>query len=147
MLARGDVQGILADAEARGTERVLSGASGRDLSALADAARYGHRPALARRALLSMRERFAGSPEARDAAFFLGGLAEDGGTAGGAALDWYDRYLDENGRGRYAAQALGRKMVMTQKLKGIEAAHPDLNPEPITADDYLQERLREIKLA
>jgi hypothetical protein len=77
-----------------------------------------------------MRERFAGSPEARDAAFFLGGLAEDAGGTGGAALDWYDRYLDENGRGRYAAQALGRKMVMTQKLKGIEAARP-------MADEYL----------
>jgi len=130
MLARGEVQGILADAEARGIERVLALSSSHDLSALADAARYDHRPALARRALLAMRERFAGSPEARDAAFFLGGLAEDAGGAGGVALDWYDRYLDENGRGRYAAQALGRKMVMTQKVKGIEAARP-------MADEYL----------
>jgi hypothetical protein len=129
-LARGDVQGILEDAEARGIERVLAASSERDLSVLADAARYGHRPALARRALLAMRERFAGSPEARDAAFFLGGLAEDTGGAGGVALDWYERYLGENGRGRYAAQALGRKMVMTQKLKGIEAARP-------LADEYL----------
>lgn len=130
MLARGDALGVLADARARGTDRVLATASARDLSALADAARYGHDPALARRALLAMRERFAGSSEARDAAFFLGGLAEDTGSAGGAALEWYDRYLDENGRGRYAAQALGRKMVMTQKLKGIEAARP-------IADQYL----------
>jgi len=29
----------------------------------------------------------------------------------------------------------------------IDAAHPDRHPEPITANDYLQERLREIKLA
>lgn len=29
----------------------------------------------------------------------------------------------------------------------IDAGHPDRNPQPITADDYLQERLREIKLA
>jgi isopenicillin N synthase-like dioxygenase len=29
----------------------------------------------------------------------------------------------------------------------IDAAHPDRYPDPITADDYLQERLREIKLA
>jgi isopenicillin N synthase-like dioxygenase len=29
----------------------------------------------------------------------------------------------------------------------IDAAHPDLYPEPITADAFLQERLREIKLA
>jgi len=29
----------------------------------------------------------------------------------------------------------------------IDAGHPDRNPTPITANDYLQERLREIKLA
>ena len=29
----------------------------------------------------------------------------------------------------------------------VDAAHPDRYPDPITADDYLQERLREIKLA
>ncbi|WP_334161099.1 isopenicillin N synthase family dioxygenase [Phenylobacterium sp.] len=29
----------------------------------------------------------------------------------------------------------------------VDAAHPDRYPAPITADDYLQERLREIKLA
>ena len=29
----------------------------------------------------------------------------------------------------------------------VDAQHPDRNPDPITADDYLQERLREIKLA
>ena len=37
---------------------------------------------------------------------------------------------------------------LIQTLPGcVDAAHPDRNPEPITADDYLQERLREIKLA
>jgi Isopenicillin N synthase and related dioxygenases len=29
----------------------------------------------------------------------------------------------------------------------IDAEHPDRYPTPITADEYLQERLREIKLA
>ncbi|HMO76940.1 MAG TPA: isopenicillin N synthase family oxygenase, partial [Sphingopyxis sp.] len=28
----------------------------------------------------------------------------------------------------------------------VDAEHPDLYPEPITADEYLQERLREIGL-
>jgi hypothetical protein len=28
----------------------------------------------------------------------------------------------------------------------VDSAHPDRYPEPITADEYLQERLREIKL-
>lgn len=132
-LARGDIQGILADADARGVDRLLGSASGRDLSALADAARYGHRPALARRTLLTMRDRFPGSAEARDAAFFLGGLAEDAAGSGSgqvSALDWYRRYLSESPRGRYVAQAIGRKMIMTQKLNGTDAARP-------IADEYL----------
>ncbi|WP_395673377.1 isopenicillin N synthase family dioxygenase [Phenylobacterium sp.] len=29
----------------------------------------------------------------------------------------------------------------------VDAAHPERNPQPITADEYLRERLREIKLA
>ena len=29
----------------------------------------------------------------------------------------------------------------------VDAAHPDRYPTPITADEFLQERLREIKLA
>ena len=37
---------------------------------------------------------------------------------------------------------------LIQTLPGcVDAAHPDRYPEPITADDYLKERLREIKLA
>lgn len=132
-LARGDVQAILDEAEAAGIDAVLGNASGRELAALADAARYGHRSVLARRALLSLRERFPRSPESRDAAFFLGALAEDAVGAGGpsAALGWYDRYLQENAGGPYAAQALGRKMVMTQKLRGSDAARP-------VADEYLE---------
>jgi FecR protein len=132
-LARGDVQGILDDAEARGIDRILASASQRDLSALADAARYGQRPHLARRVLVSMRARFSGTPEARDAAFFLGALTEDAAGPGGqlGALEWYDRYLGESAEGRYAAQALGRKMVMAQKLKGPQAARA-------VADEYLR---------
>ena len=29
----------------------------------------------------------------------------------------------------------------------VDAAHPDRYPEPITSQEFLQERLREIKLA
>ena len=37
---------------------------------------------------------------------------------------------------------------LIQTLPGcVDAAHPDRYPQPITADDYLKERLREIKLA
>jgi hypothetical protein len=54
----------------------------------------------------------------RDAAFFLGGLAEEpaGKTAAVAAFGWYDRYLRESPDGTYTAQALGRKMVVAERL-------------------------------
>ena len=124
MLARGDAEAVLADADARGVDRLLVTVPERDLSALADAARYGHRPMLARRALLTMRDRFPGALGAREAAFFLGGLAEDAPGAGARtmALDWYDHYLKESPNGRYVAQALGRKMVLVENLRGLGAA-------------------------
>jgi hypothetical protein len=46
-------------------------------------------------------------------------------------LAWYDRYLGEAPRGRYAAEALGRKMLVVQKLRGSEAARP-------LAEDYVR---------
>ena len=97
------------------------------IKALADAARYARRSDLARRALIAKRQRFAGSGGAREAAFFLGRLAEDNG---GGALEWYDRYLSESPRGAYASQALGRKMMLVYQQRGEAAAAP-------LARDYL----------
>jgi TolA-binding protein len=94
-----------------------------DLAALADAARYARRPDLARRALIAQRERYPGSMQARDASFFLGGLAE-GQKNDAASLEWYDVYLGENTNGAYASQALGRKMMLVQRLTGPESARP-----------------------
>ena len=64
---------------------------------------------------------------AREAAFFLGGLAEDesGVAATKTALEWYERYMAESPRGTYAAQALGRQMILVHKLRGAAAARPD----------------------
>ena len=40
-----------------------------------------------------------------------------------------------------------RPDYLIETLPGcVDAAHPDLYPEPITAHDYLMERLREFKL-
>ena len=65
---------------------------------------------------------FAGSPRAADAAFFLGRLDENGGRGPGAALAWYERYLDEAPSGSYVAEALGRKMMAVEELHGAAAA-------------------------
>ena len=125
-LARGDFQGVLADAERRGLDSVLATGSPADLTVLADAARFARRGKLARETLLAERERFPRSPQAREAAFFLGGLSEDGpGEASlKTALDWYDSYLRESPNGAFVRAVWGRRMILVQKLRGTTAARP-----------------------
>ena len=132
LMAQGDFQSVLADAEQRGLAHTLETASAADLTALADAARYVRRGDVARRTYLAERERFPRSVTAREAAFFLGGLAEDesGVAAAKTALEWYERYMNDSPRGTYAAQALGRQMILVHKLRGADAARP-------IASDYL----------
>jgi hypothetical protein len=88
LVGQGDFGAVLGDAERRGLSNVLAKASIDDLTALADAARYSRRPDIAKRALSAERSRFPRSRQARDAAFFLGGLAEGEGPA----LEWYERW-------------------------------------------------------
>ena len=116
-VAQGNFAAVLDEAEKRGVENTIATASLSELSALADAARYGRRTALARRVLLAERSRFPGSRSAIEAAFFLGRIVED---EGGNAIEWYDRYMSESGGGAYASQALGRKMMLVYGRKGAE---------------------------
>jgi TolA-binding protein len=125
-VARGDFDAVLASAEKRGLDRALAEAPLSDLGALADAARYAHRAEVARRALAAQRTRFPSSLQARDAAFFLGGLDETQGDEAGA-LDWYGTYLRESPSGAYASQALGRKMMLVQRLRGSGEARAIAN--------------------
>jgi TolA-binding protein len=106
-VARGASAKVLAAAEQRGIPLTLASASVEDLAALADAARSAHRIDIARRSLLAQRHRFPNTPQARDAAYFLGLLME--GQPG--SVEWYDRYLQESPQGSYASEALGRKLV------------------------------------
>jgi ferric-dicitrate binding protein FerR (iron transport regulator) len=122
LVAQGDFASVIQDAEKRGLERVFSTASLADLSALADAARYARRGTIAQRALLAERQRFPGSRQARDAAFFLGRLKED---EGGGALEWYERYLSESPQGTYVSQALGRKVMLVYQQRGAAAARSE----------------------
>lgn len=112
----------MADAEALGIESVLGSAPLPDLAALADAARYTGRTALARLALLAERARFSGSPEARAAAFLLGRLADDAGGPPVAAVRWYGDYLREAAGGVFAAEALGRKLAALWRAADPAAA-------------------------
>lgn len=130
-LARGDWDGILADADRSGVQDVLDGASSEDLFALADAARYRRRLELARGALLAQRRRFSGSPRALDAAFLLGRVEEANGQGPSRALAWYEEYLARSPAGTYASEALGRRMTLTKEKEGNALARP-------IAEEYLR---------
>ena len=127
-MARGDFEAVVEAAERRGIESVLAHGSRAELAALADAARYTRRTRLAGRVLNAERDRFPETTDGREAAFFLGNVAEDGGDRSGA-VSWYSRYLREDAAGTYAAQALGRKMLIESR-RGSSAAGID-------AEEYL----------
>jgi hypothetical protein len=95
----------LAAAERAGFAQEIERASSQDLAALADAARFAARPALARQALLAQRRRFGvrGS-----SAFVLGKIAADQQGAVADAVRWFETYLREDPNGSLAEQALGR---------------------------------------
>jgi hypothetical protein len=120
-VAQGHFNAVLDEAEQRGLDRTLASGSLEELAALADAARYAGRSSVAKRVLMAERQRFPNSGPARDAAFFLGRIAEE---SGGGAVEWYERYVSENPRGAYASQAFGRKMMLLYKQRGANAAGP-----------------------
>jgi len=121
LVAQGEFQRVLDAAQKRGIDGVLATGTQAELAALADAARYGRNPDLARRALLAERKRFARAAAARGAAFFLGGIEPEGSAA---ALAWYETYLAESPRGPYAPQALGRRMMIVHRRSGSAASVP-----------------------
>ncbi len=119
-LARGDFEAVVTAAERRGIDTVLARGSRRELGALADAARYTRRGSLARRVLRAEQSRFPDSAEGREAAYFLGNLAEDEG-APHKAVSWFERYRHENPAGTYASQALGHTMVIHARERSSDA--------------------------
>jgi ferric-dicitrate binding protein FerR (iron transport regulator)/TolA-binding protein len=119
-LARGDFEAVVTAAEKRGIDNVLARGSRRELGALADASRYTRRGSLARRVLRAEQARFPDSTEGREAAYFLGNLAEDDG-APHKAISWFERYRRENPAGTYASQALGHSMMIHARDRSSDA--------------------------
>jgi hypothetical protein len=130
-LASGHLDEILNEVDRVGAKTAVDAASMEDLFALADAARYRRRNSLARDALLSARRRFPDAARTVDTDYLLGRVEEDSERGSSEALGFYDAYLARAPRGTYAAEALGRKMILTKKSRGAEAAEP-------VAADYLR---------
>jgi hypothetical protein len=128
-MARGRWDRILEEVEQRGIDATLESASSEELFAIADAARYRRRTDLARAALLAQRRRFPSSSRSVDATFLLGRVEESRDRA--RAIAWYDEYLERAATGTYSAEAWGRKMVLTNELKGRASARP-------IAEEYLR---------
>jgi hypothetical protein len=119
----------LRDAELRGLPHVLAAAGPSELMALANAARFTGRIELGRDAYKAIRQRYSGTPPAASAAFLLGRLVE--GSAPAEARRWYERYEQEAPRGALVAEAMGRRLVLTQ-TSGSRAEVQRL------AEDYLR---------
>jgi hypothetical protein len=130
-VSAGDYAFVLREAERRGIASVLVESSLVDLVAVADAARLSGRIELGKRALSAERSRFARTSAAKDAAFFLGRIADDHEHASASAITWYETYLSEAPRGHFATEAFGRKMVAISRQSGRAAARA-------TAVEYLQ---------
>ena len=120
-VAHGDFDGVIEDADRRGIDKVLVESTPTELAALADAARYARRRDVAKRALMAERSRYPDSLQARDAPFFLGSI-DEAQKNDAAAIEWYDVYLRESADGAYASQALGRKMVLAQRIRDVDSA-------------------------
>jgi TolA-binding protein len=120
-VAHGEFDAVIEDAERRGFDKALAESSALDLAALGDAARYARRHDVAKRALMTERTRYPDSVQARDAPFFLGSIAE-AEKNDAASVEWYEIYLRESPNGEYASQALGRKMVLAQRMRDIQGA-------------------------
>lgn len=124
LVARGDYDTVLREADGVGIDNVLAHRPLGDLAALADASRYRSRTDVAQRALTTERSRFPNSKEAHTAAFLLGRLADDQSHDAASAVRWYDRYLSESSTGPFASDALGRKMIAVERTQGADAARP-----------------------
>ena len=113
----------VAAARRQGLDELLTTLDANDLWALANAARYARDATVSERALLAVRERFAGSQRAFTAAFMLGRLKLDLEGNPTAATAWFETYLTEKPSGPLAEEALGRLIDACDKAgRKTEAA-------------------------
>jgi len=123
LVAKGQFADVVREAETLGLDSVTERRSPGDLKALGQAARYVGKRALSLRAFTALRERNRGTDYSRQAAFFLARLQEEQGNQA-EALRWLGTYVTEAPRGVYAAEAYGRRLSLTERLRGAAAAVP-----------------------
>jgi hypothetical protein len=132
LLAKGKFQQIVSEAASRGMNVVHGSAGAGELATLAQAASYTGDASLSKKTWRKLRARFAGSAGSTRGAFFLARLEEQQGQRS-AAIRWLDTYLREAPGGVYAAEAHGRKLVLTRHMSGSNSPRARH-----LARDYLQ---------
>lgn len=104
----GDYRAALREAEAAGFSRLTRKLGPSELKKLADTARLARDSARAREALEALRTRFPGQREGKLASFLLGRVAVDLDRDYATAAKWFERYVTEHPKGRFAPEARGR---------------------------------------
>jgi hypothetical protein len=115
LVSRGRFAEVVEGAEREGADVALATRSVADLKALAQAARYTGKTALALRSWTGIRNRFQGHPAALQAAFFLGRIYDELDQPERARA-WLETYLAEAPAGTYASEALGRRLGLAKRL-------------------------------
>lgn len=122
-LAReGQFKKALVAAKRAGVEEILESGTADDVAQLADVARLASDAVLAKRALSTLRRRFAGDSRAALSAFMLGRIAFDDQRSYAKAAEWFALYLKEQPNGTLAREALGRLMEALHLAGDDEAA-------------------------
>ena len=124
-LARGQRDVALREAIRADFGKVCRSATSHELLELADTARLSRRLPEARRALLTLRQRFPHSSDAATAAFVLGRVDFEQRQRYQDASGWFAAYLEENPQGPLMGDALGRLMEARERAGEHEQARRD----------------------
>ncbi|HEY3494255.1 MAG TPA: tetratricopeptide repeat protein [Polyangiaceae bacterium] len=124
-MREGDIDRAYRAAVAAGFTEVCRTATRAELLSLADGARGAGDIPRAGAALTSLRERFAGSPDAAAAAFTLGRLAFERRGAYADAVRWFSKYLEEAPNGPLMGDAVGRLMEARHRQGDRAGARAD----------------------
>ncbi|MBN2803712.1 MAG: FecR domain-containing protein [Deltaproteobacteria bacterium] len=118
----GQFKEVVEKAVARGVNDVVATETVAELMALGEAARLTRNRTIAEQTYKSVRKRFSKTKASGAAAFYLGKMAIDQYDSFKTAAYWFNIYLAEEGRGRFAMDALGRLIEAEQKTGNIAGA-------------------------
>lgn len=123
LASRGMYAEALSAAEKEGLSQLLAREPAADLLLLGNSARFASRGEPARRAYLSLRERFPGTASASLSAYYLARLAFDLDKSSEEAVRWLRVFLAESPSGDLAASARARLMDLLRKQGDLLGAH------------------------